>query len=145
MCALPVQVYLRSHSNLRDDMREWRSALQALFEATPLAARMLLALAASDNLAAFSQALGLGNHMRELAPHFLENFITRNEQVQPLYIYLYVYMYAAFLISCLGSGHTIVQGKYSPSWTCLLPLPLKSSVCNSIPPSCPSCMHSSRS
>lgn len=84
MCALPDQVYLRSHSNLRDDMREWRSALQALFEATPLAARMLLALAASDNLAAFSQALGLGNHMRELAPHFLENFITRNEQVQPL-------------------------------------------------------------
>ncbi len=52
-------MYLRANATLRDDMREWRSALNALFEATPLAARMLLALASGDGLAAFSQARSL--------------------------------------------------------------------------------------
>ena len=79
---LPDQVYLRAHSTLREDMREWRSALKALFEATPLAARMLLALASSENIAAFSLALGLGGHMRELSGQFLEVFIARNEHVR---------------------------------------------------------------
>ncbi|EIE24996.1 hypothetical protein COCSUDRAFT_46553 [Coccomyxa subellipsoidea C-169] len=127
-------VYLRANATLRDDMREWRSALNALFEATPLAARMLLALASGDGLAAFSQArsllivflerrgggavgsilrwltgstfaggrpylpqwlkwtdrllirecavlaLGLGGSSRELSGHFLETYISRNEQ-----------------------------------------------------------------
>ncbi|BDA41234.1 probable ubiquitin carboxyl-terminal hydrolase FAF-X [Coccomyxa sp. Obi] len=72
-------VYLKAHSTLRDDMREWRSALQALYEATPLAARMLLAMAANEpSLRFFADALGPGAELRPLAQHFLENYISRN-------------------------------------------------------------------
>lgn len=85
--SLPVdQVYLKAHSTLRDDMREWRSALQALYEATPLAARMLLAMAASEpNLRFFAGALGPVAELRPLAQHFLENYISRNMEVPPLF------------------------------------------------------------
>ena len=78
------QVYLKAHSTLRDDMREWRSALQALYEATPLAARMLLAMAASEpSLRFFADALGPAAELRPLAQHFLENYISRNMEVPP--------------------------------------------------------------
>lgn len=95
------QVYLKAHSTLRDDMREWRSAFQALYEATPLAARMLLSQAASEPcLPSLSDVLGQGSPVHELpqlAPHFLENYITRNDQVPCPYL-----LTAA---PCLSSHH----------------------------------------
>ena len=45
---LSAQVYLRAHPTVREDMAEWRRAFAALYEASPVTARYLLLVAASE-------------------------------------------------------------------------------------------------
>jgi hypothetical protein len=43
-----AQVYLRAHPTVREDMAEWRRVFAALYEASPITARYLLLVAASE-------------------------------------------------------------------------------------------------
>jgi hypothetical protein len=78
-----LQVYLKAHSTLRDDMKEWLRGFAALYEASPLTVRLLLSAVASDQHmdASFGSLAGQGDEAPGVGDHIVDTFLVRNDQV----------------------------------------------------------------
>ncbi len=75
-----MQIYLRAHASLRDDMADWAAAVAALLDASPDAPRqLLLAFAEPDS---DSPADAEGGSC--IAPHLAQRFLVRCDAVRAL-------------------------------------------------------------